>query len=128
MKKYDQSKKAQEKFYSPLIFKLRGDERIRKDELIDNLFTTGRSVRREIERIGNHYAVISDSTSPGYRLAKDFAELKNKEEALREAAEIRLSLQQDINRVDNLKAKMKPKIAYLKALEKEFGVIVRGDV
>ncbi len=127
MKKYDQSKKAKEKFYSPLIPKLRGTERVRKDELIGGLFKNERSLRKEIERIGNHYVVISDSNRPGYRLARDFRELKSKEDAIREAEEIRRSLNQDKNRVDNLKAKMKPKIAYLKALEKEFGISTGGE-
>ena len=80
----------------------------------------------EIERIGNHYAVISDSTSPGYRLAKDFAELKNKEEALREAAEIRLSLQQDINRVDNLKSKDETQNSLFKGIRKRIWSNCKG--
>ena len=89
-----------------------------KDELQKVLSVDERTVRHELERIANYYPVVAVSSEKGYRLMPKFSE-----ESSVEFLENMLDLMQhQINeidsRVESLKARKKPLIAYQNVINK----------
>lgn len=123
-KKIDQSRKAKKEFDSPMLLLLKSDKRVEKNVLRFNLqeqFSSlpgEREIRKMVEEVSYHYAVVSSSKKKGYRLAKPINNL-SLEELQREIGEVEESTNEDLSRISKLKRKMKPKIAWLKVAEKK---------
>lgn len=123
-KNIDQSRKAKKEFDSPMLLLLKSDKRVEKNVLRFNLqehfslLPSERKVRKMVEEVSYHYAVVSSSKKKGYRLAKPINNL-SLEELQREIGEVEESTNEDLSRISKLKRKMKPKIAWLKVAEKK---------
>jgi len=119
-KKVSQSKKAKEEFSNELLdFNiLRSDKVVYKQDLQKMFNISERKVRLQISKISMYYPVISKSCQKGYRLAKPIDTL-NKEDLQLEVKEVNHVLKELQSRVIQLKAKMKPLIAWKKVAEKK---------
>ena len=119
-KKMDQSRKAKSKFSSILLEYnlLNSKEYTDKQEIADKLNISERKVRREISKISMYYPVISKSNKKGYKLAKPI-DLMGKEELIEEIKEVDNVANELQSRIRQLKAKLKPLIAYKSVAEKK---------
>lgn len=115
--KIDQSKKAKEEFNSPLLYILNHETDITRHELINKTGRNDRKIREEISKVAKHFAVFSHGKKKGYRLAKPINNL-TLEEAYEERRQKELSLNERQKKVQDIKAGMKPLIAYGKVLDK----------
>ncbi|HOF65784.1 MAG TPA: hypothetical protein PL120_04360 [Bacilli bacterium] len=123
-KKIDQSRKAKQNFDSPILPFLQGNERIDKKTLSYHLSQPmmpkpldGRTVREKISEVSLYYPVLSSSKKKGYRLARPFKGFSLKE-AKDERSEVRETANEIMSRINYLKRKLKPLIAYDKAISK----------
>lgn len=119
-KKMDQSKKAKSKFKSILLEYnlLNSKEYTDKQDIAYKLNISERKVRREISKVSMYYPVISKSNKKGYKLAKPI-DLMGKEELIEEIKEVDNVANELQSRIRQLKAKLKPLIAYKSVAEKK---------
>ena len=119
-KKMDQSKKAKLRFESELLKYnlLNSNDFACKNEIAEALGWSERQVRREISKISMYYPVISKSNKKGYKLAKSI-DLMGKEELGQEIKEVNNVANELQSRITQLKAKLKPLIAYKSVAEKK---------
>lgn len=120
MKNYDQSKKAKEEFLrtSPLYgyMKNEPDRVYTKEELQETFDKSNRAIRNDVAELANYVPVISLSNKKGYRvLSFDANTPKEKLAAMLEDVDHQIN--EHKSRVDNLKARMKPLVAFKKVIE-----------
>lgn len=116
-KKIDQSRKAKREFDSQMLYLLNSKTDTTRGELVHKTGWCDRVVRDEVSKLSKHYAVFSHGSKTGYRLAKQVNNL-TLEEAYEERRQKSLSLNERAKKVQDLKAGMKPLIAYGKVLDK----------
>ena len=114
--KVEQTKKAKEEFYSPVMSLIKTTRTV--EELSRKVGICERKVRDEINGIAKHYAVIRGSFQKGYRMARDFSKL-SLEEMEEEAALVKKTASEFNSRIEDMKKPLKPLIAYQKQIEKE---------
>ena len=114
--KVQQTKKAKEEFYSPVLQLIKTTKTRR--ELSLKIGISERNIRNEINGISKHYAVIRGSFQKGYRLTKPIGTM-TLEEMEQEAELVQRTINEFNARINDMKKPQKPLIAYLKTLEKE---------
>ena len=120
MKKHNQTKKAKEEFLktSTIALFMRGDSKkvFTREDLSQIFQMNDRSIRAKVAEIANYLPVISLSDSKGYRIL-----CFNEETSMEDMVDMLNDAQHQIcelqSRVDNLKARMKPLIAFTKVLQ-----------
>lgn len=119
LKGIEQTKNAKQNYNHPIIDLLFADEPLTKEEIGDKLhIKTEREVRDVISICSMHYPVIAVSSKKGYRRAKAIDNLEDKELQL-EIDEVEHQLRELKSRVDCLKKRMKPLVAWLKVAQKK---------
>jgi hypothetical protein len=130
MKKHNQSKEDKANFKSELLdlwFEFNGGRRITRQELMGLWHKNDRTVRDEVSRIANYFAVITTSIKRGYELAltPDLI-AKNPYALKRQCDEISATLKMFESMKQEICAREKPLIAnqevcvkYLSEIEKE---------
>ena len=119
LKDVKQTKDAKQNYNHPIIDLLFADEPLTKEEIGEKLHITSDRVIRDIISICSmHYPVIAVSSKKGYRRAKAIDNLEDKELQL-EIDEVEHQLRELKSRVDCLKKRMKPLVAWLKVAEKK---------
>jgi hypothetical protein len=113
-----QTKEAKEQYNHPIVDILL--DRHTKQELQEILHCGERAARDVIAECSMHYPIISnsDSTSSGYRRARNIDELSGIE-LESEIQAVQRTLSEHSSRVKCLKKKMKPLIAWLKVAQKK---------
>ena len=119
LKDVKQTKDAKKNYNHPIIDLLFADEPLTKEEIGEKLhITSEREVRDVISICSMHYPVIAVSSKKGYRRAKAIDNLEGTaleieiDEVLHQLAELK-------SRVDCLKKRMKPLVAWLKVAQKK---------
>lgn len=119
LKGIEQTKNAKQNYNHPIIDLLFADEPLTKEEIGEKLhINTEREVRDVISICSMHYPVIAVSSKKGYRRAKAIDNLEDKELQL-EIDEVEHQLRELKSRVDCLKKRMKPLVAWLKVAQKK---------
>lgn len=119
LKGIEQTKNAKQNYNHPIIDLLFADEPLTKEEIGEKLhITSEREVRDVISICSMHYPVIAVSSKKGYRRAKAIDNLDDKELQL-EIDEVEHQLRELKSRVDCLKKRMKPLVAWLKVAQKK---------
>ena len=119
LKGIEQTKDAKQNYNHPIIDLLFADEPLTKEEIGEKLhIKTEREVRDVISICSMHYPVIAVSSKKGYRRAKAIDNLEDKELQL-EIDEVEHQLRELKSRVDCLKKRMKPLVAWLKVAQKK---------
>lgn len=119
LKGIEQTKTAKQNYNHPIIDLLFADEPLTKEEIGEKLhITSEREVRDVISICSMHYPVIAVSSKKGYRRAKAIDNLEDKELQL-EIDEVEHQLRELKSRVDCLKKRMKPLVAWLKVAQKK---------
>lgn len=122
MKNYDQSKKAKEEFLekSPIAQYMMGDPtRIYLREQLALVFNTSdRQIREKVAEMANYIPVLSLSKDKGYRVLS-FDDNASVEELIKMHDEAQHQINEFKSRIDNLKARMKPLVAFQKVIEKK---------
>ena len=119
LKGIEQTKTAKQNYNHPIIDLLFADEPLTKEEIGEKLhITSERDVRDVISICSMHYPVIAVSSKKGYRRAKAIDNLEDKELQL-EIDEVEHQLRELKSRVDCLKKRMKPLVAWLKVAQKK---------
>lgn len=119
LKDVKQTKDAKKNYNHPIIDLLFADEPLTKEEIGEKLhITSDRVIRDVISICSMHYPVIAVSSKKGYRRAKAIDNLEDKELQL-EIDEVEHQLRELKSRVDCLKKRMKPLVAWLKVAQKK---------
>ena len=119
LKDVKQTKDAKKNYNHPIIDLLFADEPLTKEEIGEKLhITSEREVRDVISICSMHYPVIAVSSKKGYRRAKNIDQLEGKALEV-EIDEVEHQLRELKSRVDCLKKRMKPLVAWLKVAEKK---------
>lgn len=114
-----QTKNAKENYNHPIIDLLLSEEPLTKEEIGEKLHITSDRVIRDIISICSmHYPVIAVSSKKGYRRAKSIDKLGKVSLEL-EIDEVEHQLRELHSRVDCLKKRMKPLVAWLKVAQKK---------
>ena len=119
LKSIKQTKDAKQNYNHPIIDLLLSEEPVTKEEIGERLhITSDREIRDVISICSMHYPVIAVSSKKGYRRAKAIDNLEG--ESLKiEIDEVEHQLRELKSRVDCLKKRMKPLVAWLKVAEKK---------
>lgn len=116
MKKYEQTVAAKNVFYSELLdlwLEYNGGTRVTRQELCELWGKNDRTVRKEINRIANYFAIFSSSDRKGYELAITPSIIKNNPLLLKvQLDNINHSIAEFEARKTEINARMKPLIAY----------------
>lgn len=121
LKGIKQSKEAKKHYFHPIINILLSDTPMTKEEIGDKLnVTSERKIRDIIAVCSMHYPVIATSSQAGYRRAKDIENLEG-EALIQEMNEVEHQINELRSRIDCLKKKLKPLIAWMKVAEKKQG-------
>lgn len=115
-KSYEEKKRE---FASPVLEMLKSEKPVSKWDMVEKLELSERRIRKMISECSQFYAVIATSDKEGYRLARKIDSMNDEEKAL-EKIEVEHQLAELKCRVKALKRRMKPLVAYLKVLEREF--------
>ena len=119
LKDVKQTKDAKQNYNHPIIDLLFADEPLTKEEIGEKLhITSDRVIRDVISICSMHYPVIAVSSKKGYRRAKNIDQLEGKALEV-EIDEVEHQLRELKSRVDCLKKRMKPLVAWLKVAEKK---------
>lgn len=119
LKDVKQTKDAKKNYNHPIIDLLFADEPLTKEEIGEKLhITSDRVIRDVISICSMHYPIIAISSKKGYRRAKAIDNLEDKELQL-EIDEVEHQLRELKSRVDCLKKRMKPLVAWLKVAQKK---------
>ena len=119
LKDVEQTKDAKKNYNHPIIDLLLADEPLTKEEIGEKLhITSEREVRDVISICSMHYPVIAVSSKKGYRRAKNIDQLEGTALEI-EIDEVEHQLAELKSRVDCLKKRMKPLVAWLKVAEKK---------
>ena len=119
LKDVKQTKDAKKNYNHPIIDLLFADEPLTKEEIGEKLhITSDRVIRDVISICSMHYPVIAVSSNKGYRRAKNIDQLEGKALEV-EIDEVEHQLRELKSRVDCLKKRMKPLVAWLKVAEKK---------
>lgn len=119
LKDMKQTKQAKKEYNEPIIGILFVNEPLTKEEIGEKLhITSDRVIRDVIARCSMHYPIIAVSNKKGYRRAKDIDGL-TPEELDAEIEEVEHQLNEHKNRIQCLKKKMKPLIAWLSVAKKK---------
>ena len=104
-----------------LIYNLIPQDRyITRDELVQIVGVSDRTIRNAIANIRKEHNIISLTTGKGYRKPKSTQDMTPKE-IENEISIIKKQLKENNNRIKKIKYNMKSQIAYLKMLEKKLG-------
>ena len=119
LKSIKQTKDAKQNYNHPIIDLLLSEEPKTREELGEILHITSDSEIRDVISICSmHYPVIAVSSKKGYRRAKNIDQLEG--EALEvEIDEVLHQINELKSRVDCLRKRMKPLVAWLKVAEKK---------
>lgn len=119
LKSIKQTKDAKKNYNHPIIDLLLSEEPKTREELGEILhITSDREIRDVISICSMHYPVIAVSSKKGYRRAKNIDQLEGK--ALEaEIDEVLHQINELKSRVDCLRKRMKPLVAWLKVAEKK---------
>lgn len=119
LKEIKQTKDAKKNYNHPIIEILLSDEPKTKEEIGEKLHVTSDRVIRDIISICSmHYPVIAVSSNKGYRRAKAIENLEGTALEI-EIDEVEHQLAELKSRVDCLKKRMKPLVAWLKVAQKK---------
>lgn len=119
LKDVKQTKDAKKNYNHPIIDLLFADEPLTKEEIGEKLhITSEREVRDVISICSMHYPVIAVSSKKGYRRAKNIDQLEGTNLQV-EIDEVEHQLAELKSRVDCLKKRMKPLVAWLKVAQKK---------
>lgn len=119
LREMKQTKDAKKNYNHPIIEILLSDEPKTKEEIGEALHVTSERVIRDIISICSmHYPVIAVSSNKGYRRAKNIDQLEGKALEV-EIDEVLHQINELKSRVDCLRKRMKPLVAWLKVAEKK---------
>ena len=118
LKSIKQTKDAKQNYSHPIIDLLLSDEPKTREELGEILHTSDREIRDVISICSMHYPVIAVSSKKGYRRAKNIDQLEGKALEV-EIDEVMHQINELKSRVDCLRKRMKPLVAWLKVAEKK---------
>lgn len=119
LKSIKQTKDAKQNYNHPIIDLLLSDEPVTKEEIGERLhIKDDRNIRDVISICSMHYPVIAVSNKKGYRRAKNIDQLEGKALEV-EIDEVLHQLNELKSRVDCLRKRMKPLVAWLKVAEKK---------
>lgn len=93
------------------------DRYITREELVEIIGVSDRSIRNAIANIRREHNIISLTSGKGYRKPKSTQDM-TQEEKEKEINIIKKQLKENNNRIKKIKYNMKSQIAYLKMLEK----------
>jgi|AGTN01.2.fsa_nt_gi hypothetical protein len=115
MKNYPQTVEAKKQFKSELLdlwMEYNGGARITRWELSELWHKSDRAVRKEINRIANYFAILSNSGQEGYELVIKPEAIKDNPYALKRYVDlVDHSLAESKSRIEELSARQKPLIA-----------------
>lgn len=119
LKEIKQTKDAKKNYNHPIIELLLSDEPVTKEEIGEKLhITSDREIRDVISICSMHYPVIAVSSKKGYRRAKNIDQLEGKALEV-EIDEVLHQINELKSRVDCLRKRMKPLVAWLKVAQKK---------
>lgn len=119
LKEIKQTKDAKKNYSHPIIELLLSDEPVTKEEIGEKLhITSDRVIRDVISICSMHYPVIAVSSNKGYRRAKAIENLEGTALEV-EIDEVLHQINELKSRVDCLRKRMKPLVAWLKVAEKK---------
>lgn len=114
-----QTKDAKNSYSHPIIDILLSEEPVTKEEIGEKLhINSDREIRDVVSICSMHYPIIAVSSKKGYRRAKAIDTLEDKELQL-EIDEVEHQIRELKSRVDCLKKRMKPLVAWLKVAQKK---------
>lgn len=114
-----QNKETKQQYKHPIIDILFVNEPLTREEIGNKLnIQNDRTIRDTIAICSMHYPIIATSNRKGYRRAKDINNL-TPEEIQKEIQEVEHQIAEHKSRIDCIKKKMKPLIAWLKIAEKK---------
>ena len=120
MKNYDQSNQAKEAYLktSSLYGYMHGepDRAYTKDELKKTFDKGDRAIRNDLAELANYVPVISLSRKKGYRVLS-FDSNTPKEKLVAMLEDVKHQIHEHKSRVTNIKARMKPLVAFKKVIE-----------
>ena len=124
MRDLPQTQKAKKMYYSPIIDLLLKPDGTKstREELQEKLNCSDREVRRIVAECSCYYPILATSDGAGYRRARDIETLTN-EELAKDYDDVEHTIQEIRARIDCLKKKLKPLIAWERMAEK-----LRGDI
>lgn len=114
-----QTKEAKKAYEHPIIDFLLSEEPKTKEEIGEHLhITSDREIRNIIAICSLHYAVIATSDKKGYRRARTIESLQG-DELLAEMDEVEHQIHELKSRIDCLRKRQKPLVAWLKVAQKK---------
>lgn len=114
-----QTKEAKKVYEHPIIDFLLGEQPKTKEEIGEHLhITSDREIRNVIAICSMHYAVIATSDKKGYRRARTIESLQG-DELLAEMEEVEHQIRELKSRIDCLRKREKPLVAWLKVAQKK---------